>query len=48
MINGLSIPTAVGLNGVGERVLPALNEQELQALRHSADVLKQGLAGIKL
>ncbi len=44
----LSIPTAVGINGVGERVLPALNEQELQALRHSAEVLKQGLAGIEL
>ena len=44
----LSIPTTVGINGVGNPVLPALNEQELQALRHSADVLKQSLAGIKL
>ncbi len=44
----LSIPTTVGINGVGKPVLPALNEQELQALRHSADVLKQSLAGIKL
>jgi L-lactate dehydrogenase len=44
----LSIPTAVGINGVGDRVPPALNEQELQALRHSGDVLKQSLAGINL
>jgi L-lactate dehydrogenase len=44
----LSIPTTVGINGVGNPVLPALNDQELQALRHSADVLKQSLAGIKL
>jgi L-lactate dehydrogenase len=44
----LSIPTTVGINGIGNPVLPALNEQELQALRHSADVLKQSLAGIKL
>ena len=44
----LSIPTTVGINGVGDRVLPALSKQELQALRHSAQVLQQSLTGIKL
>jgi L-lactate dehydrogenase len=42
----LSIPTAVGIGGVGDRVLPEINEEELQALRYSADVLKQSLVGI--
>ncbi len=44
----LSVPAAIGINGVGERVLPDLTEVELQALQHSADVLKQSLAGIAL
>jgi len=44
----LSIPTAVGINGVGARVLPNVNDEELAGLRHSADVLKQGLAGIEI
>ncbi|MGC1955992.1 MAG: L-lactate dehydrogenase, partial [Gammaproteobacteria bacterium] len=37
----LSIPTAVGINGVGYRALPALRAQELAALRHSAEVLRR-------
>jgi L-lactate dehydrogenase len=44
----LSIPAAVGIEGVGKRVLPAINEEELEALRHSAHVLKQNLASIHI
>jgi len=43
----LSIPVAVGLHGVGERVAPTLDAEELQKLKHSADVLKESLAGIQ-
>lgn len=42
----LSIPVAIGLRGVGERVCPTLGDEELKGLRHSADVLKESLAGI--
>jgi L-lactate dehydrogenase len=44
----LSIPSAVGIEGVTKRVLPAINDEELARLRHCADVLKEGLAGIRL
>jgi len=43
----LSIPAAVGIHGVGDRVLPALSHEELPALRRSGDVLKESLAGIR-
>lgn len=44
----LSVPAAIGRNGVGERVLPDLNVTELEALRHSAQVLKQSVQGIEI
>ncbi len=44
----LSIPACVGLEGVGNRVTPALNDEERRALEHSAGVLKESLAGIDL
>ncbi|MFZ0254964.1 MAG: L-lactate dehydrogenase [Gammaproteobacteria bacterium] len=42
----LSIPTAVGINGVGYRALPALQAEELAALRHSAEVLRRTLSDL--
>ncbi len=44
----LSIPAAVGIEGVTKRVLPSINDEELAGLRHSAEVLKESLAGIRL
>ena len=44
----MSIPSAVGMEGVAQRVLPPISEEELAALRHSAEVLKESLAGISL
>lgn len=39
----LSIPACVGISGLGERVPPTLADTELDALRHSATVLRQSL-----
>jgi L-lactate dehydrogenase len=40
----LSIPTAVGINGVDFRALPALPPEELAALGRSAEVLRKTLS----
>ncbi len=44
----LSIPASVGLEGISNRVVLVLNDEELRALEHSASVLKESLAGIDL
>lgn len=44
----MSLPAAVGGDGVGARVLPSVNDTELAALRHSARILKEQLAGMDL
>lgn len=43
----LSIPVAVGLRGVGERISPTLDDEELKQLKRSAEVLKESLASIQ-
>jgi L-lactate dehydrogenase len=42
----LSIPSVIGLNGLEDAILPALNDAELDALRHSARTLKDSIKGI--
>ncbi len=44
----LSIPCVVGIEGVRERVLPELNDEELTGLQRSADILKKSFEGIDL
>ena len=44
----LSIPSVIGINGMEDVVLPALNEIEIDALRQSAQILKNSLAGINI
>jgi L-lactate dehydrogenase len=44
----MSIPCVVGHSGVEGRVLPSLNDQEMVALRHSADVLRESIESINL
>ncbi|MDJ0721837.1 MAG: L-lactate dehydrogenase [Desulfobacterales bacterium] len=43
----LSIPSVVGIDGVEGAVLPPLNADELQALRHSAQTLQAGIDNIR-
>jgi L-lactate dehydrogenase len=44
----LSLPTLVGADGAGARVLPALDGDEQEALRRSANVLNGHLAQLRL
>ena len=44
----LSVPSVIGINGVEHAILPTLDTKELDALRHSAAVLKENIAEIKL
>lgn len=37
----LSLPSSVGLNGIAGHILPEISEDEKQALRHSASILKE-------
>jgi L-lactate dehydrogenase len=42
----LSIPSVIGINGLEDAILPALNDAELDALRHSAQTLSTSIDGI--
>jgi len=44
----LSVPTVIGRSGVHRVVKLDLSPEELDGLRHSADVLKQSLTGLEL
>jgi L-lactate dehydrogenase len=44
----LSIPSIIGQGGIADAILPQLNEAELQGLRHSAEVLRESIRGIRL
>lgn len=44
----LSLPCVVGIEGVIDRVLPQLNEEETAKLKSSASILKKSLGGIEL
>lgn len=44
----LSLPSVVGVNGVQQVLTPPMNEEEIAALRHSAEVLKSTLAQIDI
>lgn len=44
----LSIPSVVGIDGVEAAVEPTIDEEELQALQHSADTLKKSIEGISI
>ena len=44
----LSLVNVVGHNGAHSKLLLPLNDQEVAALRHSADCLKQVIRGIDL
>lgn len=43
----LSLPSAVGIDGMVKSLPPALNESELKALKNSANVLKKSLSEIE-
>ena len=43
----LSVPTCVGISGLGARVLPRIADDERQALLRSAETLKESLGGLK-
>lgn len=44
----LSIPCVVGHLGVEGRILPELSEEEMAAMQHSADVLKESIGAIAI
>lgn len=44
----MSLPSVVGIEGVQSRVLPELDEEEIEGLRRSAEVLKKSLEKIDL
>ncbi|MDQ7040118.1 MAG: L-lactate dehydrogenase [Rhodothermus sp.] len=44
----LSIPCVIGLQGIEGRVLPELSPDELNGLRHSAEILQQSLHALSL
>jgi L-lactate dehydrogenase len=44
----LSIPSVIGINGLGDAVLPDLNDAELGALRYSARTLRESINGISI
>lgn len=44
----LSIPSVIGISGVEDAVLPALSDAEIGALHHSAQVLKESIAGMQI
>ena len=44
----LSIPSVIGINGLEAAILPVLDDAELQGLHHSAEVLRESLAGINI
>jgi L-lactate dehydrogenase len=44
----LNIPSVIGINGLEEAVLPALSDAELDALRHSARILRESIEGINI
>ncbi|MHB1837663.1 MAG: lactate/malate family dehydrogenase, partial [Solirubrobacteraceae bacterium] len=41
----LSLPSVVGRSGVVRRLAPALSDEERSGLQHSAEVLRDALAG---
>jgi len=44
----LSIPSVIGINGLGDAILPALNDTEYGALRYSAQTLRESINGISI
>jgi malate/lactate dehydrogenase len=42
----LSLPTIVGMDGAGDVIEPELDADELSALRHSAEVLRDAIASL--
>jgi L-lactate dehydrogenase len=44
----LSVPSVIGINGLEAAILPSLDEAELEGLRHSAQVLKESINGIRV
>ncbi|MHC4476656.1 MAG: L-lactate dehydrogenase [Planctomycetota bacterium] len=44
----LSIPSVIGINGLEDAILPALSDAELDALRHSARILRENIEGISI
>ena len=44
----LSIPSVIGIKGLEAAILPALDDNELDALRHSADTLKARIKDIRI
>jgi L-lactate dehydrogenase len=44
----LSIPSVIGIDGLEDAILPALSDAELDALRHSAQTLRERIKGINI
>ena len=44
----LSVPSVIGIDGVADAILPALNDAEREALHRSARVLKESIAGMRI
>lgn len=44
----LSVPSLIGINGLGDAILPGLNDAELEGLHHSAEVLRESINGIRI
>ena len=44
----LSIPSVIGIDGLEDAILPALSDAELDALRHSAQTLRERIKGIRI
>ncbi len=44
----MSLQCVVGIEGVKNRVLPELDEQEIEGLKNSASVLKENLNKIEI
>jgi L-lactate dehydrogenase len=44
----LSIPSVIGKDGIADAIVPRLDPSEMDALRHSAQVLRECIQGIKL
>jgi L-lactate dehydrogenase len=44
----LSIPSIIGQEGIADAILPQLDDTELQGLRHSAELLRECIQGIRL
>lgn len=44
----MSLPSIIGLEGVKNRMIPDLNDEEIAGLKNSADILRKNLEGIDL